>query len=411
MQVRSVLPIAAVSGLATMMACGPGTPAPSPATSAPGAQTAAPPPAPADLAAVAKTMVKAAMVKEGDKVLINGGVRDNALLEDLAVETMKAGGHPLISLSSDKLTRRSYDEVPAAFDNLPPAMTLAILETIDVALTVDAGESETVLAGVPADRIAARNKAALPAYAVFLKRGIRAVSLGNGLYPTAAAAKRLGRPQAEIAATFWKAAKVAPETLRAKGDSVRAALAAAKQVSLSSANGTKITFGVDVAKAAVSDGAITPEKVKQGGIAVETWLPAGELLVPVTPGTGEGTIVIDKALRQGELIEGLTLTISKGKLISMTATKGLAVLQASYDACTGGKDLFSHIDLGLNPEVSLPTNTGRIVWMAPGGVAIGLGDNTAWGGTNVSSFNFSGAVTNATLEADGKVIIENGVLK
>ena len=67
--------------------------------------------------------------------------------------------------------------------------------------------------------------------------------------------------------------------------------------------------------------------------------------------------------------------------------------------------------MGLNPEVFLPTNTGRIVWMAPGGVTIGVGDNTLWGGTNVSSFNLAGAVPNATLEADGKVIIENGVLK
>jgi hypothetical protein len=49
--------------------------------------------------------------------------------------------------------------------------------------------------------------------------------------------------------------------------------------------------------------------------------------------------------------------------------------------------------------------------MAPGGVTIGLGDNTWWGGTNVSSLTFAGAVPGATLAADGKVIIENGVLK
>ena len=73
-------------------------------------------------------------------------MRENALLEDLAVETMKVGGHPLLSLSSDKLTRRSYDEVPAVFDSRPSAMTLAITNTLDVVLSVDAGESETVLA-------------------------------------------------------------------------------------------------------------------------------------------------------------------------------------------------------------------------------------------------------------------------
>jgi leucyl aminopeptidase (aminopeptidase T) len=397
-----------------MMACGPGTPAPKPAeTPVSAAQPAAAPPspAPADLAAVAKTMVKAAMVKDGDKVIISGRVRDIALFEELAVEAMKVGADPLIAVWSDKLSRRSYDEVPAAFDSRPPALTLAMINVFDVQLSVEGGESENVLAGVPAARIAAREKAGLPMAAAFMKRGVRSVNLGNGLYPTAAAAARLGKPQAELAAVFWKAAMVAPETLRAKGDALRAALAGSKEVTLSSANGTKITFAVDASKALVSDGAITAEKVKQGKAAVQTWLPAGELLVPVMPGTGEGTIVIDKALQQGEVIEGLTLTITKGKLVSMTAKNGLAALQAYYDASSGGKDVFSFIDLGLNPEAKLPTNTGRVVWMAPGGVTIGLGDNTGWGGTNVSSFSFAGAVTGATLSADGKAIIEDGALK
>ena len=412
MRLRFVLPIAGACLLAAMMACSPGAPAPKPAdTSAPAAQAAAPPPAPADLAAAARTMVKAAMIKEGDKVLINGSVRDNALFEELAVETMKLGADPVIMVWSDKLSRRSYDELPAAFDSRPRTLALALINVFDVQLSVESGESENVLAGVPAARIAAREKANLPVAAAFMKRGNRSVNLGNGLYPTAALAARLGKPLADVSALFWKAAMVAPETLRAKADAIRGALAEAKEVTLAAPNGTKITFAVDAAKALVSDGAITPEKVKQGKAAVQTWLPAGELLVPVAPGSGEGTIVIDKVLQQGEVVEGLTLTINKGKLVAMTAKKGLAVLQAYYDASTGGKDLFSWIDLGLNPEAALPTDTGRVVWMAPGAVTIGIGDNTGWGGTNVSSFNFAGAVTGASLAAGGKVIIENGVLR
>jgi leucyl aminopeptidase (aminopeptidase T) len=407
------LPIAGVCALAATMACGPGAPAPPPAdTPAPAAQPASPPPPPqADLAAVARTMVKAAMVKEGDKVLINGSVRDHALFEELAVEAMKVGAQPLIAVWSDRLARRSYDDVPAAFDSRPPAMELALLSVYDVQLSVEGGESDSALAGVPAARLAARDKAMLPLSAAFLERGIRAVNLGNGLYPTASLATRLGKPLSEVSTMFWKAAMVAPETLRARGEALRAALAAAREVTLSSANGTKIAFAVDTAKADVSDGTITVEKVKRGGLAMQTWLPAGELFVPVVPGTGEGTIVIDRTLQQGEIIEGLVLTISKGRLASMTAKKGLAALQAYYDASSGGKDLFSFIDLGLNPEATFPTDTGRVVWMAPGGVTIGLGDNTWWGGTNVSSLTFAGAVPGATLAADGKVIIENGVLK
>src|SRR5437867_2692753 len=50
-----------------------------------------------NLQAVARNLVEAGMVKTGDKVLITGSVRDAALMEDIAIETMKAGGQPMIA--------------------------------------------------------------------------------------------------------------------------------------------------------------------------------------------------------------------------------------------------------------------------------------------------------------------------
>jgi aminopeptidase len=365
----------------------------------------------ADLAAVARSMVAAGLVKTGDKVLISGSVRDYALLENLAVETMKTGGQPLISIYSEQLGRRSFDEVPPSYDTLPQTLGLALANTFDVQLSVDVGETEDIMAGVPAARIAARSKAGLPVNEAYLQRGTRSVSLGNGLYPTAALAKRLGKSREEISEVFWKAVAVPPQVMRTKGEAIRSALAAGNKVTLASANGTNLTFGVEAARGFVSDGAITPEQVKQGKGATQTWLPAGELLIPVASGTAEGKVVVDKLIMQGKLVEGLTLSFSKGKLTSMTAKSGLDALKSLYDASAGGKDQFSFIDLGLNPEVKLPTNTGRIVWMVPGAVTIGMGDNTFWGGTNVSEFGLSGAVTAATLSVDGKVLIEKGTLK
>ena len=365
----------------------------------------------ADLNAVAKSMVVSALVKEGDKVQISGSVRDVALLENLAVETMKAGGQPLITISSDQLARRSYDEVPVSFDSQPQAVGMALANVFDVQLSVEVGDTENVLAGVPPARIAARAKAGVPVNEAILKRGVRSVNLGNGLYPTAALAAHLGKPQSEVATIFWKAATVSPEAIRMKGEVMRASLAAGKQVTLTSASGTHLILGVLAARGFVSDGAITPEKVQQGNAATQTWLPAGELLVPAALDTADGKVVVDKLVFQGAMIDGLTLAFSRGKLTSMTAKSGLDALEALYKASSGAKDQFAYIDIGLNPEANLPTNTGRVVWMAPGGVTIGLGDNTGWGGTNVSDFGLAGAVATATLSVDGKTLIENGMLK
>jgi leucyl aminopeptidase (aminopeptidase T) len=368
-------------------------------------------PSAADRAAVAANMARAALIESGDHVLITGSVRDAELLEDLAVETMKLGGQPLIAMGSQRLGRRSYDEVPASFDTLTPTLDLALVNTFGVQLSVDIGESDSAFAGVSPERIAARSKAQVPVGTAFVRRGVRTVSLGNGLYPTAVLARRLGVPQSDLANVFWRAVAMAPESIQARGAGARAALAGGRRVTITAPNGTNFSFAVDGAKTALSDGALTAQGLRQGGAARYTWLPAGELQAPPVVGTAEGKIVIDKVVVRGTDVVGLTLLFSRGRLTSMTATSGLEPLQASYDAAGGAKDSFAGIDLGLNPEVKLPLNTGRIVWMAAGAVTIGFGDNQGTGGSNVSDFSMFGAIPGATVSVDGRAIIENGVLK
>lgn len=364
-----------------------------------------------DLVGVASNLTAAGMITPGDRVLIFGNVRDYELLENIAVETMKLGGNPLIAVGREKLTRRSYDEVPAAFDTLPPTLGIALANAFDVQLSVDAGESDTALAGISADRLAARAKAGEPAVAAGYKRIIRSVNLGNGLYPTAQTAERLGITQAELTAMFWRAAAVPVASIRAAGEGVRAAIASAPQITITAPNGTNLTVTLDAAHSMVSDGALTAEKLKGGPAAAVTWLPAGEVLVPAKMGTAEGTLVADRYFFQGSEIRGLTLAFTKGKLTSMTATSGLEKLKALYDAAVGGKDAFGYIDIGVNPEAKVPTNTGLIVWMAPGAVTVGVGDNRGWGGTNASTFGLAMPLSGATLVAGGKTLIENGTLK
>ena len=397
-----IVPLAALLALGGVFACTRAR------EQAPAAAAAAPTAGHQD---VARTLVAAAMIHSGDKVMIGGGVRDWDLLANIAIEVMKAGGQPLVTVSDDRTDRRSYDEVPAAYDTTTPTFGLGLTNLITAQIAVDYGESDSVMAGVPAARIAARSKAGIPVGQAFLKRGVRLVALGNGLYPTAQLAARLGRPQADVADMFWKAAALAPDTIRAKGAALRAALASGRKLTLTAPNGTHLTFAVDASKAFISDGALTPEKLRQGGAASSTWLPAGELLVPAVLGSAEGTVVVDRYVFQGTMIDSLVLHFSAGKMTSMTAKSGLDPLRALYDASTGGKDMFSYLDLGLNPAVQLPTNSGRIVWMAAGAVTVGTGDNTGWGGSNVSSFGLSLPVSGATLAVDGRQVIADGVLK
>jgi aminopeptidase len=280
-----------------------------------------------------------------------------------------------------------------------------------VQIAVDVGESEGILAGVPQARRAVRAKANEVVNQALLGRSVRFVNLGNGLYPTETLSRRLGVPKTELAAAFWKGAGLPAQTIRAKGEALRNAFTDTKQVTLTHANGTNLSFAVDAGRGFVSDGAITPEKVKRGGAAAFTWLPAGELFLPAIPGTADGKVVIDKMLWDGAEVRVLVLAYSKGRLTSMTAASNIDGLKARFDAASGGKDQFAGIDIGLNPETRLPVGTGSIVWTARGAVTLGLGDNRGFGGTTVSDFGLATQIGGATLTVDGRIVIENGTLK
>ena len=364
-----------------------------------------------DTRSVARNLVQAGLVKQGDKVLVNGSVRDAALLEDIAVEVMKVGGHPLITIRSDRLVRRSYEDVPARFDNVTSPVARLLVDEFDVQINVDVGENEAVLAGVPMSRRTARSKAEQPINDAFFKRNVRSVNLGNGLYPTVSLSRRLGVKQSDLASAFWRASAVSPASLRARANTLRQAFTNAQVVTLTAPNGTNISFRVDLDRALISDGALTDERVRQGSAAASTWLPAGELMLPATNGTANGKIVLDRYLFDGRLIRGLTLVFDKGVLTSMTASNDMSGLRAAYDAAGGAKDRFGYIDIGVNPETRLPVGSGRIIWTAPGSVVIGFGDNRGFGGSNNSDFGFAAQVDRATVTVDAKQVVANGRLR
>jgi leucyl aminopeptidase (aminopeptidase T) len=365
----------------------------------------------AELQAVAANLVKAALVKRGDRVLISGSMRDAQLMEDAAIESMKAGAEPVIVLQSQQLLRRSYDEVPASYDSVTPAATLALANGFDAVITLDYGDVESPLAGVPQARRSARAKAYEPVNAAFFRRNVRSVNLGNGLYPTAALAQRLGVPRSQLATAFWQAVRVPAESLHARGEAMRGIMAKARQLRLTHPNGTDLTFALDANRGFTSDGAITPDKVKQGNGAAATWLPAGELTAPVRAGTAEGKVIFDDLVRGGKEIHGLTLTFAKGRVTSLTAVSGAEQLKSEFDMAGGGKDQLGSIDIGINPSATkIPLGKGRIIWSAPGSVVLFIGDNRGAGGTNVSDLILPGQLGGATLKADTTTLIANGQL-
>ncbi len=198
--------------------------------------------------------------------------------------------------------------------------------------------------------------------------------------------------------------------LQATGETVKTAIATGKEVHITNPNGTDLSLRIDGRPVFVSDGVISDEEMELGGAAGMVWLPAGEVYTTPVPGTAEGTVVVDHYFFQGHDIRDLTLTFEAGKLVSMTAESNLERLQAVYDAAGPGKDLFAVVNVGLNPNVRIPSGSQMVAWMPAGMVTIGFGNNTWAGGENNVAFGFFSFLPGSTLKVDGKVLVENGVL-
>ena len=354
-----------------------------------------------------KLVTQCANIHEGDLVLVTGGVRDSELLEDIAVHVRKVGAFPLVSLNSEPMLRRMLEDVPAKYVSQTPELDLKLAGLITAQIDVEFVEWGAFRTQVPPERFAAFLKAALPVQDLMLKRNVRYLNMGNDLYPTAERAKRFGVSQEELSKIFWDGMNADYSQLQAMGKRIKAVLASGKQLHITNPDGTDLKMEIEGRPIVVSDGVISADAMKTGGAACWVYLPAGEAMVAPIPGTAEGKVVIDRQLK----IQGLTLTFKAGKLTSMTAKSGLETDKALYDAAGPGKESLGSVDIGMNPNVHLAPGSRMVAWMAAGVVTLWMGNNTLAGGENNVNYVAPYFLPGSTVEVDGKVLVEKGVLK
>jgi leucyl aminopeptidase (aminopeptidase T) len=364
--------------------------------------------------AVAERIVaECAGVRDGDLVLLIGDVRDVELLEELSLAAVRHGGAPLQWIERERTGVRYFTEVPEKFDATRAAFAVQLAGIPTVVLQIDSTTEPSLYKAVPASRLATVWKAFRPMGETFMKRGVRQVYLGNGLFPTAATAKRLGVSPARLERIFWDALATDPKLIQKNGAAVKATFADAKLVHLTHPNGTDLRFGVEGRPVILSDGVISPEQAAQGGASSILYLPAGEAQLAPVPGTAEGKVVIDRMDTGIGPVEKLTWTFQAGKLVASTArpSPAYARWKELYEAAAVGKDHFAGIDLGLHPGVRSTLARPLLSYIPAGMVTLFIGDDTAAGGSNATSYNSAGFLPGATVEVDGKPLVEKGVLR
>ncbi len=143
----------------------------------------------------------------------------------------------------------------------------------------------------------------------------------------------------------------------------------------------------------------------------EVWLPAGEVYTVPETTSVSGTVVVPFLEYRGMKVRSLRLAFQNGTVTQMTATENGKVVEEAMANASGGKDRFSFIDIGVNPNSRMIPNSDYCTYEMTGMVTIGVG-TAPWAGlTNETDFALGMFIPHATLEVDGKMIISDGKIQ
>lgn len=179
-------------------------------------------------------------------------------------------------------------------------------------------------------------------------------------------------------------------------------LKGAKEVRISSPNGTDLTMSLVGREIHIDNGIIH----KSGDIGN---LPAGEVYAAPLERTTKGTLVIDGSMAGiGLLSEPLRMKVESGYVKEIEG-KDSALLKNILDK--NGQDAYSIAELGLGMN-ERATVTGNVLEDEKilGTVHIALGDNTSMGGIIQVASHLDGVIVSPTVTVDGKTILANGKL-
>ncbi|WP_303918419.1 aminopeptidase [Draconibacterium sediminis] len=362
-----------------------------------------------DLEALAKNIVnQCANIQPDEIVFINGHTRDIELLENIAVNVRKNGAFPMLTVSSDRLTRKMFTEVPEKYDTQFPKLNMELVKMMTTQINVTSGDTPGLLADIPPERFVTRNKAQKPVNDLYRESSIKSVQLGNGLYPTKNRADQFEMPVDQLAKMFWDGINMDYNQLTGIGEKLTKKLTSGNILKITHSNGTNLSVKVTDCKPLISDGKVSTER--PGGAGRFVYLPAGEVFFAPVAGTANGTLVLDHFIFRGQTIEGLKLVFEDGKLTSMSAKTDIDVLKDFYDAQDEQLAEFSLVDFGINPKITVPKGSKLYTYIPAGTITLGIGNNFFVNGDNDSSAGIQFHLTGSTVTVDNTTLIDDGKL-
>ncbi|MFT4311697.1 MAG: aminopeptidase [Candidatus Woesearchaeota archaeon] len=338
-----------------------------------------------------KILSESVVLEKGQSILLEFGLQAKPLALILYQKLLKNGCHVHIRIGDDDFLRTYYQHVNDQVNHVSQSEQV-LYDTIDAKIVIVATENTSALCDVDPKIISQRRKVLSPhSYKVIEKQWLLCQ------YPTNAFAQDANMSLSEYV-DFVFDAMLAPldNELMKK---LKQRLDQGKQVRIIGEN-TDLIFSIDKRTAIICNGKHN--------------LPDGEVFIAPDEFSVEGHIYYDIPINfMGRIVEGISLTFEKGKVVHATAHKNQDVLHAALSVDEGASRLG---EFGIGTNYSLTKPTKQILFDEKMGGTVHLAIGRAYkegGGKNESAIHWDmiKSLKKGKLLIDGELIQENGTFK
>jgi leucyl aminopeptidase (aminopeptidase T) len=359
--------------------------------------------------ALARSLITGALrVRAGENVVIETWNHTLDYARACVVEARRIGARPILWFEDEPAYWRSIEETPAVKGWAKPGEHewAALAKTHAYVFFPGPADRPRLNQQPPkrAEELLAYNADWYRRAKRARLRGVRSV-LG---YASDAQAERWG-----VSGVAWRdqllraATQADLDAIHADAKRAAQKLKAGSMLRITASNGTDLSLKLRHRTPWVDDGSVTSEDLAIG--ANMTVSPPGTVLVAVDEKSADGIAIANRPsyLRPGR-VEGGQWEAKAGKVSNIWYTEGQSEFDAAFQAAPKGKDVLSIFSIGLNP--ALDPGVPQVEDQEAGAVTLGIGGNTAYGGTNKCPFLSWIVIGEATVAVDGKPLCDRGKL-
>jgi leucyl aminopeptidase (aminopeptidase T) len=222
--------------------------------------------------------------------------------------------------------------------------------------------------------------------------------------PTAERANSLGLDLEALDAALLPALSVSSAELESETNRVRQILENANRLVIHT-DGHRLELDIQ-GRDWMQDIGEIPEADGPRAIQPVVNLPAGSVYTTVQEWSPTGFL----SLPHVNDVANVVFHFRDGRVDEIHADSGSEAIDRMFDQHTGEPRRISHIGIGLNQRLRDTLGWPLVDEHRHGALFIAFGENRYLGGENESSLNVDFVIPEATLIADGRIVVENGTL-